>query len=343
MSENGELEHEQPRAEEASNDGAPRKKGLSTQGSFAKILQKQLPMVMKLVFIIESTIEQLLAIGRVCSILYGRLYKKIEKYHPEALLQMFTGFMLIFFGGFFIVTVALLEAFKQGGAETMMQNFGILSEQIKTVREASEQDDKLDEDGDGIADVKQITKDQLAQRKLRVALGAMDPLVVQAALGNMWTATLSACAAVKLQFARTIALGVSIGNYLNRPVVRYFVPLLESFTDKTYHKWYPTVFSYICRMIGASIAFQIQRILSTVSTAVRGGHMLIDGFAEFTEVLNLQYLSEGYLDDIFAWLLVGVGIYSQLFLFTYLPFIIKLAFFPAFITEWLLTTLVTTV
>jgi len=211
------------------------------------------------------------------------------------------------------------------------------------VQKANEADDKVDDDGDGIPDVQQITKDQLAQRKLRLALNAMDPFVVQSALGNLWTATLSACASVKLQFARTIALGVSIGNYLNRPVMRYFVPLVVAFTDKTYHKWYPAISSYVCRIIGASIAFQIQRILSTVSTAVRGGHMMIDGFADFCETRGLTYLSEGYLDDILAWGLVVVGIYSQLFLFTYLPFIIKLLFFPAFVTEWLLTTLVTTV
>ena len=71
--------------------------------------------------------------------------------------------------------------------------------------------------------------------------------------------------------------------------------------------------------------------------------MLIDGFAEFCEARDITYLSDGYLDDILAWALVAIGIYSQIFLFTYLPFIIKLAFFPAFITEWLLTTLVTTV
>jgi hypothetical protein len=321
----------------------PHKKGLSQEGVFGKLIQKNLPLLMKGVFLLENAVEKLMALIRVARILYGKLHKKVERFNPEALLGMFTGFMLIFFGGFFIVTVALVEAFKQGGSDTMFENLATLQGQIKAVQEANVEDDKKDEDGDGVADVLQITKDQLAQRKLRLALGAMDPFVVQAALGNLWTATLSACASVKLQFARTIALGVSIGNYVNRPVMRYIVPLLEAFTDKTYHKWYPTIFSYICRMIGASIAFQIQRILSTVSTAVRGGNMMIDHFAAFCESQNLHYLSEGYLDDIFAWLLVAVGIYSQLFLFTYLPFIIKLAFFPAFVTEWLLTTLVTTV
>ena len=71
--------------------------------------------------------------------------------------------------------------------------------------------------------------------------------------------------------------------------------------------------------------------------------MMIDGFGWFCETRGLTYLSEGYLDDILAWFLVVLGIYSQLFLFTYLPFIVKLLFFPAFLTEWILTTLVTTV
>lgn len=76
---------------------------------------------------------------------------------------------------------------------------------------------------------------------------------------------------------------------------------------------------------------------------MRGGHMIIDGFAEFCETRGLTYLSEGYWDDIFAWFLVFLGIYSQIFLFTYLPFIIKLIFFPAFFIEFILTTLVSTV
>jgi hypothetical protein len=333
----GEVYHESPTSTH------PAKKGLSEEGFLGKMIQKNLPMLMKAVFVLENVLEKALAIGRVANILYGKLHKKVERFNPEALVGMFTGFMLIFFGGFFIVTVALVEAFKQGGSETMFENITLLQKQVHAVQVANEADDKKDEDGDGVADVLQITKDQLAQRKLRLALGAMDPHVVQAALGNLWTATLSACASVKLQFARTIALGVSIGNYVNRPVMRYLVPLLEAFTDKTYHKWYPTIFSYVCRMIGATIAFQIQRVLSTVSTAVRGGNMMIDHFADFCESQNLHYLSDGYLDDILAWALVAVGIYSQLFLFTYLPFIIKLAFFPAFLAEWILTTLVTTV
>lgn len=221
-----------------------------------------MPALLKAVAAISKVVEYVIIGIRVLRVLYRRAYKKIEAFNPEALIQMFIGVMLIFFGGFFVVTVAMMEAFKQGGSDALFENLAKLQEQVRAVNEANKIDDALDEDGDGIPDVKQIAKDELVQRKMRVALSAMDPVIVQSALGNLWTATMSACATVKLQFARTIALGVSIGNYIHRPVMRYIVPLLEAFTDKTYHKWYPSVFSYICRMIGASIAFQIQRILS---------------------------------------------------------------------------------
>lgn len=308
-----------------------------------KLVEKNLPQLLKVMFVLEGVVEQIMALIRVGMILFNKLHKRFEEYNPEAIVGMFVGFMLAFFGGFFIVTVAMVEAFRQGGSANMFKNIEFLNNQIKAVKAANDHDDVKDEDGDGIPDVQQITKDQLAQRKLRVAFNAMDPFIVQEALGALWTSTLSAASTVKLQFARTIALGISIGDTLYRPIGRYVIPLVEGFTDPTYHKWYPSVFGYICRMFGASLAFQIQRILSTVSTGLRGGHMMIDSFASFCETRGLTYLSDGYLDDILAWVLVALGIYSQLFLFTYLPFIIKLMFFPAFITEWILTMLVTTV
>ena len=217
---------------------------------------------MKALFVLEDLIEKIIKFVQISRIIYKKMYAKVADYNPEAIIGMFTGLMLVFFGGFFVVTLAMIEAFKQGGIDSFFENLKLLEEQIKAVEVANAEDDKKDEDGNGIPDVQEISKDELAARKLRVALRAMDPAVVQTALGNLWTAVVSASATVKLHFARTIALGVSIGNYLFRPLERYIIPLIESFTDKEYHKWYRPLFSYICRLIGASIAFQIQRVLS---------------------------------------------------------------------------------
>ena len=225
-------------------------------------IEQNMPRVLNAIFILENAIEKAIDLYNIGLEYYNKGYEKVRDYNPEAIVGMITGFLLVFFGGFFVVTVAMVEAFRHGGSDALFVNLNILREQIKVVEKANEEDNKVDEDGDGIPDVQEISSNQLATRKLRVALGAMDPFVVQSALANLWTATVSAAASVKIKFARTIALGVSIGNHLYRPVERYIIPLLENYTEKTYHKWYPPIFSYICRLIGASIAFQIQRVLS---------------------------------------------------------------------------------
>jgi len=60
----------------------------------------------------------------------------------------------------------------------------------------------------------------------------------------------------------------------------------------------------------------------------------------WAESRDMHYLSDGYADDAFAFLLAGLGIYGQLFVWSKLPFIVKLLLFPATLTEWLLSMLV---
>ena len=166
--------------------------------------------------------------------MYQKNRDKFAQYNPEAIVGMFTGVVLIFFGGWFIVSVAMVEAFKQGGSHILIANLKLLQEQLHNVEVANEADDKVDDDGDGIADVQQISQEELASRKLVVALKAMDPFVVQEALSALWTSTISAAATVKLQFARTVALGISIG-------VGFFWCSIAPPIDTPSDTWYRTI------------------------------------------------------------------------------------------------------
>jgi len=189
----------------------------------------------------------------------------------------------------------------------------ILRTQARDLSTANEKDDMVDDDGDGIPDVLQISKEELAQRKLLLFVKACDPGKLSEALHSLYTCTLAVIATLRVQFARTISLGAAIGDNLYKPVEKFFIPLLIQMTRPDFHKWYPSIFHYICRAIGASIAFQIQRVLSTVATAVRGGHMVIESSAVLTQHHGMSYLTDGYLDDILVWVLVVFGIYFQLF------------------------------
>jgi hypothetical protein len=80
---------------------------------------------------------------------------------------------------------------------------------------------------------------------------------------------------------------------------------------------------YICRALGVSLAFSLQRVLSTVHTAFRGAAMLTEGFTSFAESRNMHYLSDGYADDAFSFAMAFIGIYAQLIVWKELPAVVQ--------------------
>jgi len=98
------------------------------------------------------------------------VYKFLEPYDPDELLTMFFGFICIFFGGFFMTTIACVEAFRITGWERVKNGVTILWEDYKVFKKASDEDDSRDEDGDGIPDVQQIPSQDLITRKLNYFL-----------------------------------------------------------------------------------------------------------------------------------------------------------------------------
>jgi len=50
---------------------------------------------------------------------------------------------------------------------------------------------------------------------------------------------------------------------------------------KEYHKWIPVVINYGCRIIGVSIAWTIQRVISAFYSAIRGAQLCIKGFNDY--------------------------------------------------------------
>lgn len=85
--------------------------------------------------------------------------------------------------------------------------------EAKAIQAANEADDKKDEDGNGIADVKELTPKELLQRKLTVfALAVKDPARLNAAIGGLYTAWIAVQGTLRIEFARTITLGVSMAE-----------------------------------------------------------------------------------------------------------------------------------
>ena len=106
----------------------------------------------------------------------------LQPYHPQEFLPAIAGFVLVFFGGNFFTLCAAIEAYRLVGFDDTKRALENIVHSYRLAREASKKDDELDEDGDGVADVKQINNKQLVMRKAAVVAKAVDPELVAEAL-----------------------------------------------------------------------------------------------------------------------------------------------------------------
>jgi len=306
---------------------APRPSYQMSPKDRAEIVEKIRKVVFQILFGLENATSAVTGF-------VDRLKKQDKDFDEH--LGMFVGAVLTLFGGQFATTFAFVEAFQQTGWESLMENGRIILEQLRNAKNAIQEDDLVDDNRDGVADVSVLPADQLAARKFNVFLSSVDPDVFHKALSAMWLGFLSASAAVKLKFANVIALGASLGEFIEKPAQKYLLPRLRESLDARYHKWLPSVIGYVSRMIGVSVAFRLNRVLATISTAVRGGDMLLSNFALLCRKRGMEFLTKGPVDEMVAFSVVAAGIYAQLF-GPQSSFLVRLALFPLAITEQILT------
>eukprot|EP00967_Tisochrysis_lutea_P064868 scaffold84154_cov36-Tisochrysis_lutea.AAC.1 len=174
-------------------------------------------------------------------VLYTLLYK-IYIRMPVNTLGMIFGAALCFFGGSYYASVAAIEAFRIFGWKSLVENLSIVAEQARLVAKASEEDDLVDDDKDGVADVDQLGARELLKRKTVLAMATVkEPERLQEACGQLWTAYVSVLATLHLQFARTTALALAIVGMCKFPILRLFLqPLMKFLGPETQH-WAKTI------------------------------------------------------------------------------------------------------
>ena len=123
--------------------------------------------------------------------LYWWLYSWVYRLYlilPKNVVTTIFGAALCFFGGTYAVGIAAVEAFRQMGGRRSFDDAVFVFSQMQAVSKASDADDKVDADNDGVFDVDQITPTQLAQRKVTLAMRTVDdPVRLQLAVGGLWT------------------------------------------------------------------------------------------------------------------------------------------------------------
>jgi hypothetical protein len=264
-------------------------------------------------------------------------YKIYEKL-PKNVVTMILGLAFCFFGGFFAVTFAAVEAFKEIGGDDVWSAIDSLKRDVRAVLIASKKDDDEDKDGNGIKDVHKLTAQELVTRKVSLALKTVNPEQINTAVAGLYKGFTGVVVVLKFRFARTIALALSIAEYMRPLAMRFLAPALAMAIPAEYHQWISTIISVFCRTIATSIAWKIQRLISTIQAGIKGGLMFSRALVRFlheNEIIDFDDEAT-FMDEILGWVVAAMGIWFQIEHGWHLPFILNIFLWPLHIAEHVL-------
>jgi len=332
----GDLRNRGPSKSETKAADAKAQEATAAPSFLSKCAQNVGPILTTIGNISDAIQPHLVKLGTV----FNQAQATLKQYHLDQFLPALLGLVLAFFGGQFVLTIATVEAFRLGGWEKTRAFLVVLQANYQEALKANREDDGRDDDHDGIPDVKQISKQQLASRKMLLFLKVCDPVKVSEAVNGVTAACCAVLATLRIQFARIVTLGVSIGNYLDKSVERHCRGPLEQHIPAEHHKWIGPGIGYACKTIGISLAWVAGRFLAALQSGLRGGQL-------FTRALLVYLKRTGYMttevdekDPLFIGIALAVavaGIWWQLKNFFQIPFPFNLLLFPLSIIEWVLS------
>jgi len=130
---------------------------------------------------------------------------------PKNVTMMIFGATLCYFGGTFTASIAAYEAFRRMGFDRAQGDLDHIMTQIEKVKDANVLDDTKDDDGDGVADVQQVTPSELVRRKLVLIMKTIDePDRINTAAASIWAASISVLATLAIEFAATTAMALGV-------------------------------------------------------------------------------------------------------------------------------------
>lgn len=267
-------------------------------------------------------------------------YQSLKPYHIDDLAPAILGLIICFFGGTYMTLIAAVEAYRMSGWDSTKQALGKLYENGKIALEASKKDDLIDADGDGKSDVQELLDagevDDVLKRKVGVVLRSVNPSEVTDALAAINTGFLAVLATLKVQFAKAITLGSAIGEIITRPCVLYGSPILESLMPEDLRKWASPIIKYTCKCVAISVAWTLQRIISTVHSSIRGGLMCSRGLLSYLSKIGVMAIQheDTLMDEIVAAFLAFSGFSFQIGYGFHLPFPINVLCLPFTILEY---------
>eukprot|EP01083_Nonionella_stella_P269898 913537_1 len=225
-------------------------------------------------------------------------------------IDLFIGIALLFFGGSFAVTICLYPCTQDislprhctqittacymaiqlsGWEQIERSSICLLTSYQKSIK-ALEQDNAamefIDVDRDGHISVSDLVLISLKAifgspedrafvlAKLKLIVVGVDPTEIMNAFQGLWQTAIAVMLTIRHQFARNIALGVSMGKIMAKSVLKHCKPLITKYSDDDTEKWWIFVIESFCRLFGIYLAFTLERGLYAFNSALKGSQMI---------------------------------------------------------------------
>lgn len=269
---------------------------------------------------------------------------------PHNAVQMIFGAALCYFGGTYTTSIAAVEAFRTMGYDRARNDLAKVGEQLAKVADANEKDDALDEDGDGVVDVDQISPPELVRRKLvLMARTIEEPERIQSAVASVWAACLAVLATLRLEFAATTAIALGIVDMVKFPIVRVVTPGMLRVLGADLKHWCQPVIETTLSVIAITVALYAYTIISAVNAALRGGKLFAEALLNIVVEQAKQGTTicpgligadfdpnESVIDEIIGYIIAFQGFMFQMTQGFSLPFPFNILLLPLTIIEWFL-------
>jgi hypothetical protein len=237
---------------------------------------------------------------------------------PVDLVLAETGLVYAFAGGYFPTLFAAVRAAQHCGWDTMVEAIDALATEAVSAVEACPL--QSPEPGWHGSTAQRRQAREIFTEKTLIVLRTIDPMKINQAVAALYTTWMGVAVVLARDFARTIALAVTLGDYL-RPVANLIVGVpARRVVPEPYHKWIPVVIAWICKGAAMSIAWRIQRVLTAYSSAISGGLMFSRSMFRFFRKRGFRFFGVlppgsrqmSLLEEMLGFMVATLGLYSQI-------------------------------
>ncbi|KEG09824.1 hypothetical protein DQ04_04571000 [Trypanosoma grayi] len=271
---------------------------------------------------------------------FGKVTKAasaMERHHMKQLVPLLIGLVVCFFGGCFTMLIAVVEVVHITSWDRIKASMHTLYGNYLTAREASKKDDTLDENKNGIPDVKELQRKELFSRKLGVFFRSIDPVGVKEALNALLLAFFAIIAALSDKFANALAFGCCLAD-----AIKQFLPLesiLEEALPVEQKRLAGTLASTVLNFIGMTTAVALQQFTITMHCAVRGARLFVENAIAFGKEAGLVEEAFAVNSQRGRALIAGLAVMGFLWQASNgfaLSFPFNILLFPFTVADWLL-------